>query len=281
MIRIKVPATSANFCIGFDTLGVALSIYNEYEFEKTEYDYLEGFDKEFMNETNLVLSSYKAFFREFSVDYIPISIKQIKQNIPTSRGLGSSAACIISGIVAANVISKSNFDNDLLLGLATKIEGHPDNVAPCLLGGFVASINSDKVYTTKYNVSSSLKFNVFIPPTKLSTSEARKVLPKTYTRSDVVYNISRVAQLGPALKSGDLEILKVILDDKIHEPYRIKLIENASKLKEELKKEEAITVISGSGSTMISISKDDIKYVSKDFKKVKVHIDRVGARIYD
>ncbi len=281
MIRIKVPATSANFCIGFDTLGVALNIYNEYEFSISEFDYLEGFDKKYMNETNLVLSSYKEFFKEFNLDYIPISIKQLKQNIPTSRGLGSSAACIVSGICAANVISKANLDNEKLLELCTKIEGHPDNVAPCLLGGFVASVNANKVYTTKYKISPSFKFNVYIPDTKLSTSDARKVLPKTYTRSEVVYNLSRIALLQNALKDGDLETLKVILDDKIHEPYRIKLIPHASELKEELSKEGAITLISGSGSTMISVSKENINYVPKNFKKVKVRIVNLGAQIYD
>lgn len=281
MIRIKVPATSANFCIGFDTLGVALSIYNEYSFDKSDYDFLEGFENLYMNENNLVLTSYKKFFTEFNISYIPVKIKQIKQNIPNSRGLGSSAACIIAGILAANRISKSDFDKEILLSLACKIEGHPDNVAPCLLGGFVASIVDERVNTIKYKVSSKLKFNVFIPDFKLSTEEARKVLPETYSRCDVVHNLSRMAFLSDALKNGNFETLKLILDDKIHEPYRTKLIPNAIDLKEEINKEDAILIISGSGSTMLSISLNDVRATSEYFKKIKVKIDNTGSKIYD
>lgn len=281
MIRIKVPATSANFCIGFDTLGVSLSLYNIYEFDKSTYDFLEGFENEFMNENNLVLTSYKAFFNEFKIDYIPVSIKQIKQNIPSSRGLGSSAACIVGGIFAANVLSNANISLDKLLLLATKIEGHPDNVAPCLLGGFVASLFDTKIITTKYKVSKKLKFNVFIPDTKLSTSLARSVLPETYTRSEVVSNISRMALLKSALKEGSIEQLKVILKDKIHEPYRMKLIPHASDLCSDLEKENAIGIISGSGSTMLAISDKDLKYTNEYFKKIKVHVDTLGVRIDD
>lgn len=281
MIRIKVPATSANFCIGFDTLGVALSIYNEYSFDKSDYDFLEGFENLYMNENNLVLTSYKKFFTEFNVPYIPVKIKQIKQHIPNSRGLGSSAACIVAGILAANRISESNFDKEKLLSLACQIEGHPDNVAPCLLGGFVASIVDKRVNTIKYKVSSKLKFNVFIPNFKLSTEEARKVLPETYSRCDVVHNLSRMAFLSDALKNGNFETLKLLLDDKIHEPYRIKLIPNAIDLKEEINKEEAILIISGSGSTMLSISLSDVRATSEYFKKIKVKIDNTGSKIYD
>ncbi len=281
MIRIKVPATSANFCIGFDTLGVALSIYNEYSFDKSDYDFLEGFENLYMNENNLVLTSYKKFFTEFNIPYIPVKIKQIKQNIPNSRGLGSSAACIVAGILAANKLSESNFDKEKLLSLSCQIEGHPDNVAPCLLGGFVVSIVDKRVNTIKYKVSSKLKFNVFIPNFKLSTEEARKVLPDTYSRKDVVYNLSRMAFLSDALKNGNFETLKLILDDKIHEPYRIKLIPNAIDLKEEINKEDAILIISGSGSTMLSISLSDVRATSKYFRKIKVKIDNTGSKIYD
>ncbi len=281
MIRIKVPATSANFCIGFDTLGVALSLYNEYSFDKSDYDFLEGFENLYMNENNLVLTSYKKFFTEFDIPYIPVKIKQIKQHIPNSRGLGSSAACIVAGILAANKLSESNFDKEKLLSLACQIEGHPDNVAPCLLGGFVASIVDERVNTIKYKVSSKLKFNVFIPNFKLSTEEARKVLPDTYSRKDVVYNLSRMAFLSDTLKNGNFETLKLILDDKIHELYRIKLIPNAIDLKEEINKEDAILIISGSGSTMLSISLNDVSTTVEYFKKIKVKIDNTGSKIYD
>ena len=122
MIKIKVPATSANFSIGFDVCGIAFNIYNEFLFEKSDKNKLAGFQKEFLNDNNLVLQSYKRFFKEYHLEYIPISITLSKSNVPDSRGLGSSATCIVAGVLAANLISKSNLSNEALLTLMSKIE---------------------------------------------------------------------------------------------------------------------------------------------------------------
>lgn len=280
--KIKVPATSANFGIGFDTLGVAINIYNEFEFIESSQDLVLDFDLKFNNENNLVLTSYKRFFTEFNIKYIPITIKLIRNDVAESRGLGSSATCIVAGILAANKISKANKSEALLLKLMTSIEGHPDNVAPAYLGGFVAStVSNNNVYPIKYNISSKLIFNVYISDFKLSTEEARKVLPKEYLRADVVHNLSRIVNLPYALSSGDFALLKVLLEDKIHEPYRIEIIEHAKELFESIRNEGAIPLISGSGSTILSISNKDINVEDLYYKQVSVQIDLEGAHIYD
>lgn len=280
--KIKVPATSANFGIGFDTLGVAFNIYNEFEFIESSQDLVLNFDLKFNNENNLVLTSYKRFFTEFNIKYIPVTIKLIKNDVPESRGLGSSATCIVAGILAANKMSKANKSESLLLKLMTRIEGHPDNVAPAYLGGFVAStVSNNNVYPIKYNISNKLVFNVYISDFKLSTEEARKVLPKEYLRADVVHNLSRIVNLTYALSNGDFELLKVLLEDKIHEPYRIEIIEHAKELFDSIKNVGAIPLISGSGSTILSISNKDISVSDQYYKQVSVKIDLEGAHIYD
>ena len=282
MIRIKVPATSANFCIGFDTCGIAFNLYNEYSFEEADYDLLTGFDTKFMNEFNLVLKSYHKFFEYFNIDYIPASISLLKEEIPVSRGLGSSAACIVAGVLGANKLSEANKSERELLYLMTLIEGHPDNVAPAFLGGFIAAIKNDnEIDYVKYNVSKKLKFNVFIPQYTLSTEEARKVLPKKYDRVDVVSNLSRIINLPYALKVGDLNLLKKLLIDKIHEPYRFPLIENAETLKKEVLDKDAILIISGSGSTLLSISYKNLKIDNPNFKCKNVCVNTKGVEYID
>ena len=278
MIKIRVPATSANFCIGFDVCGVALNIYNIFGFEKSDKDILEGFDSKFNNSNNLVLTSYKEFFKKFNIDYIPIKITLVEQNIPNKRGLGSSASCIVAGVLAANIISNSKISDDLLLSLMTSIEGHPDNVSPAFLGNFVASFKKDDlVKYVKYDIDNKLILNVFISNQEVGTEEARNVLPNLYEVKDVVSNLSRIIHLPYALENGDFNLLKDILIDQIHEPYRLKIIDGAIDLINELKKQNAIGIISGSGSTILSISLSDFEICNNKFKKMKVSVDKIGA----
>lgn len=282
MIKIKVPATSANFSIGFDVCGIAFNIYNEFLFEKSDKNKLAGFQKEFLNDNNLVLQSYKRFFKEYHLEYIPISITLSKSNVPDSRGLGSSATCIVAGVLAANLISKSNLSNEALLTLMSKIEGHPDNVAPAFLGGFVASYkNKDEYKSIRYHVSHNLYFNVYIPNQHLSTEEARNVLPLNYSREDVISNLSRIIHLPNALVNGDYKLLKDLLKDKIHEPYRLKLIEHSNDLIKQLSEIGATCIISGSGSTMLGISDKEFSINNPYFKEVLVEVDLKGATIDD
>jgi homoserine kinase len=281
MIKISVPATSANFCIGFDTIGVAFNLYNTFSFDKAFKDTLENFDPKFGLDNNLVLEAYKYFYKKLNKEYIPVLIKEELQDIPSSRGLGSSATCIVAGIVAANIISKSNLDNDTLLSLMIDLEGHPDNVAPAFLGGFITSFyDNGKYYTNRYNVSKDYHFSAFVSNQKLSTKMSRSVLPLNYKREDVVSNISRIINLPRYLENCNLSYLRHILKDSIHEPYRLKLIDHSSELIEKINK-YGIGIISGSGSTILGIFDKDIDIIDNNFSQIKVKVTNEGVIVND
>ena len=183
MIKVKVPATSANLGPGFDTLGLALNLYNTYYFEETtEGLEITGCHESYNNESNLVYSSFMK-----TLDIVGYSLKgglkiHIESNIPLSRGLGSSASCIVGGIKGANILAGSPLSDDEIIEWATSIEGHPDNIAPAVLGGLVTSIMEDgKVLHNKIKVVYGLKFLALIPdftlsqlPGKLSRNQTKK-----------------------------------------------------------------------------------------------------------
>lgn len=145
MIRVRVPATSANLGPGFDSLGIALSIYNEYEFELKEDIGVsfEGVEREFQNEDNIIFKAINKTFNKYNFKFNGIKIKLIKQEIPISRGLGSSSSCIVAGIVGAFALMGKQINKDEILSLAVEIEGHPDNVCPAIFGGLVVTIMTD------------------------------------------------------------------------------------------------------------------------------------------
>ena len=156
---VRTYATSANIGSGFDTLGMCFNLYNEYEFKINSYYEIVGFDKEFQNPANnLIISSYEEVFNRLKKTIIPIYLKEIKRNIPPSRGLGSSASCIVAGIMIANDVLSNPLTKEELFQIASSLEGHPDNVAPLIFGGFCASFKSDKYYTTSLKVNKKLTF---------------------------------------------------------------------------------------------------------------------------
>ena len=277
MLRIKVPATSANLCIGFDTLGIAFNIYNTFGFERAIVDDVSAFDKNFKN-NNLVLESYSKFYEYYNIEYIPVKITPICIGVPESRGLGSSATCIVAGVCAANIISGLNLSKEELLDICASIEGHPDNVLPALIGGLCAAFKADKYYFKKYNVSSKLNFYSLVPNFKLQTEKSRSVLPKCYSRDDVVHNLSRIVHLPDAFSEGNLTLIKAIFNDRIHEPYRYDLIPNSQEVKEYFK--DCALAISGAGSSLLLIC--DKLIVLKEiygFKVINVLVDSVGCEI--
>ena len=252
--RISVPASSANLGPGFDVLGLALDLANTCEFKLSD-------DKnEFENNinSNLIYKAYKYAFDFYGEEVLPVEF-DVDTNIPLSRGLGSSASCIVMGIMAAFDVMKRDFDKKEILKLATKMEGHPDNVAPAIFGNAVASIlKDDQVYLEKFEVSNNFKFLAIIPEFKLPTKEARDALPKTYSKEDAVFNLSRLSMLILSLISGNEENLKVALDDKIHEPYRLKLIPEIDEIEKIIDDSDALGhYLSGAGSTIMVVLKAD------------------------
>ena len=277
MIHIRVPATSANMGPGFDSLGIALNMYNHIYFEEIE----EGFEIELkrkqsidipVNKNNIIYKTIFDFYLEIGKTMPGIKIIQ-KDYIPIARGLGSSAACIVAGLMAANYLSGYNYSKYDLAKIASKIEGHSDNTNPALFGSMVISAFDD--YEMKYvklNVPKNFVFVAMIPDFPVSTKDSRNVLPKTVSINDAIYNSSRVGLLVASIMNNSIDNLKMALDDKIHQPYRKHLIPRMKNIFEASESFGAVgTYLSGAGSTLMAIvTKDKIvnfEYKMKEFLK--------------
>ncbi|WBY63984.1 MAG: Homoserine kinase [Thermocaproicibacter melissae] len=256
MIRIQVPATSANLGSGFDSLGIALNLYNQVWMEESDTISITSKDDVPIpkDETNLIYWAAKSLYERCGHKLPGLKIIQLN-NIPMARGLGSSSACIVAGILGANRMLGSPLSQKELTDLAAEIEGHPDNTTPAIEGGLVASaMEAGRVYSVSVPVSEKIRFVLFIPPFELKTEKARSVLPQQYSRDDAVYNLSRSALMTASLFSGKLENLRVAVQDKIHQPYRSGLIEHLDdvfRMSYELG--SLGTYVSGAGPTIISM----------------------------
>lgn len=260
MIKITVPATSANVGPGFDCLGLAVNMYGTFIFEPSSQRLeITGCEPIYQNDSNLV---YQAFVKgcEYLNQEVPSVKLTIDSEIPVSRGLGSSASCIVAGIKAAGLWFNQDFTDDRLVQLATQMEKHPDNIAPAVYGKLCSAfLDGDKVELTQYEVSPSLKFTAIIPNYKMSTKEARAALPKQMTYADITFQISHSLALVQALAQGNFDKLSATLKDKMHQPYRTKLIKDYDEIERITQKHNSLIYLSGSGSTMMLISPDEEK----------------------
>lgn len=273
MIKYKVPATSANLGIGFDCLGIALSLYDYFEIEESDKFILEGFINNNVK-NNLFVEAYKKTCRYKKDKVVPLRVK-LKADVPISRGLGSSSCMIVGGIYAYSVLHNDCLTKEEMLKLATNIEGHPDNVAPCIYGGLCVSSDNK---TTLLKVSNKWHFGVWIPPYEVKTSEARKVLPTSYSREDAVSNIANAIKGIKALETFDLDNIVSLSKDKIHEPYRKPLIKDFTKYEKLAYQSGAKAfLISGSGSTCLSISDKDLT-IDESINYQNVKVDHKGVR---
>lgn len=297
--KIVVPATSANIGSGFDCTGLALNLYNTvyidtYDIVDNNVDIMSLDNVEVpTDEDNLIYRTIEQYFNYFGESVPGILIRQ-KNDIPIARGLGSSSACIVAGLLGANAILKDVCDRKKLLDMAAEIEGHPDNVAPAFLGGFSSSVISDKkVFSERFEVEESLRFFAFIPPHELETSVARSVIPRKIDHCDAVFNLSRSALLTAAFAKKDYSLLKIAVEDRLHQPYRIDMISGA---KEIFKIADSLgsigTFISGAGSSIMAIVSGDnesfmneaerlilLNESTRDYIIKSLKVDNVGARI--
>ena len=268
MVSIKVPATSANMGPGFDCLGIALDLYNHYEIEETASGLeIIGCEECYSNETNLIYISMQKCFE--ILNYQPKGLKiNINSSIPISRGLGSSAACIVSGVAAANELAGGKLSKAQLLEIANSIEGHPDNVTPALLGGMMIAVqDKGKVYYENVKIADNLRFCAMIPDFTLSTSEARAALPNNLTYSDAIFNISRATLLVTALANGSYDLIKYACEDSLHQPYRSKLIPGYDEIVQKSKELDCLGVfLSGAGPTIMAIIKSEDKSFTSDMQ---------------
>lgn len=262
MIKIQIPATSANLGSGFDSLGVALNLYNYVWIEETDEIDISSNDVVDVprDESNLIYWSAERLYKECGKTLPGLKIIQ-ENNIPMTRGLGSSSACIAAGLIAANRFLGSPLSQHDLVNLACKIEGHPDNTTPALLGGLVtAAMENGRVYSVSVPVAKNIRFGVFIPPFELKTEVARNALPNEYTRENAVYNLSRSSLMTAALFSGSLENLRVAVQDSIHQPFRKKFINGVDtvfRMTYELGSYG--TYISGAGPSIIAIIDNNLE----------------------
>lgn len=279
--RVTTPATSANLGPGFDFCGVALDLYNVYDFSKSEEYELVGFGD---IKDNLVLSSYKYVFKKLKIEEVKVKIELVRQDIPVARGLGSSSSAIVAGVIAA--IHFSNYketNEENIIKMMVELEGHPDNVLPCYYGGLITTIPTDNsFYINKINCSKDLRFITMIPNYQVKTKKARKVLKKKYKREIVTLNSSRLVLFKDAFTYGDMDLFKLVLVDYVHEPFRKKLIKEYNDLKTLAINNNLPLIISGSGPTTILLCNNDVKAlvtkedVLKELPNLQVEILKVS-----
>ena len=268
-VSVKVPATTANLGPGFDSLGLALPIYNTITVEETimpgtgiEINIIDETNEQDIisiptDENNIVYKAIELLYN--SIGQTPSELKiTIRTQIPIARGLGSSAAVIVGGLLAANELLGRPADEAALLSIATEIENHPDNITPALVGGFVVSSLEDdgSVVYSKMNWPKDWNITVCIPDYELSTSIARSVLPAEVPMKDAIFNLKHTAMLVQAVNTHDEKLMKIALDDRLHQQYRERLIPGLKEIKEALKHEENVmgVVISGAGPSVLVIS---------------------------
>ena len=265
-VTVRVPATSANCGPGFDSLGLALTLYNDFTFTISDETFgfsleVEGEGKDSFHASgrNMAFASFLAVWNKIT-NHKRIGIDVHMHNeVPKSRGLGSSSTAIVAGVTAASILSGANLTLDEILQEANAMEGHPDNVAPAIYGGFTISFQENGVaHTLRTIPKMPLQFIAVVPDMQLSTHMAREAIPKEIPHPDAVFNSSRTALLTAALLEDRPELLQFALEDKLHQPYRAKLIPG---LPEVFAAGEAAgaykCIISGSGSTLLAYASPD------------------------
>lgn len=277
MIKVSVPATSANCSIGFDSLGMALEWRAVFTFEPADELSVTGCDEEFANENNLVVKAFELAAKSAGKEVPPFHL-HIESEIPLARGLGSSSACVVGGLAGANAWFDLGLTKEELLDLAIELEGHPDNAAPALMGDMTACF---KIPENKKNpesdsgyVCSPIEVKNFctlavIPNYEVSTPEARKVLPEMIRLKDAASQTGRALVFRQAMESGDEKLLSLCCEDVYHEPYRSKLIPEYDYFSSKAMEEELPFWISGSGSTMLYLSSEPerLEKLKAEFEK--------------
>ena len=256
-IVVKIPASTANLGPGFDALGMALSLYAWLELtvaEQTEIHlYGDGMEGIPTDHNNLVYKVAQSVFAKVGIPEQALKISMYSE-IPLTRGLGSSASAIVGALVAANALLGNKLTSDELFHMATELEGHPDNVGASIFGGIVIS-SWDEVTApyVKLTPPSTLETLVIVPDFQLSTEKARHALPAQYSKADVVFNIGRSSLLVAALASGQLDLIRFAMQDRVHQPYRAALIPGMEYILEQATNKGALGVaLSGAGPTLIA-----------------------------
>ncbi|MEV3977340.1 homoserine kinase [Nonomuraea sp. NPDC049758] len=292
-VRIRVPATSANLGPGFDALGLALTLYDDVEATLTAEPGVrvsvagEGAGEVDLGEGHLVVRAMReAYARMGTPQPAGIALRCVNR-IPHARGLGSSSAAVCAGILAARALSDGGLSDDEVFALATEMEGHPDNVAPCLAGGLTVAWtdHAGAARMVKLAPDERVRPVVVIPTTRLATETARGLLPKDVPHKDASFNAGRAALLIAALTSRpEPELLLAATEDRLHQPYRAPAMPESARLVERLRAVGVPAVVSGAGPTVLAFSSPDTQdliapEVGNDWHIQQMDVDPVGANV--
>ena len=288
-MRVSVPATSANLGPGFDTLGIAIRLKNQVIIKPSKFHSVslkgEGANNPALKDNNMFIAIFNDFYHNLCSKRRSFRFEFVNE-IPLSRGLGSSSAVIISAIASAYAIEGIELSKEKLLNLALAYETHPDNITPAVMGGFcVATVNNNEVQYIKKNLPKNLAAVIVVPSRPMSTNLSRKALPYKYSKEDATFNISHSSLLTAAFMSENWDMLKDASDDMFHQQYRMKQMPELFEVqKVALSNGSLMSTLSGSGSTLFSITHaSDAKRIEtilrKKFPHFKVFIsgfDNVG-----
>jgi homoserine kinase len=263
ILRVRTPATSANLGAGFDTIGMALSLYNifsvterlpigEFHIDTVGEGAIELSDIE----SNMIVKSYLAACGFWGVKGTGFGLAS-NNAIPLNRGLGSSASAVVAGVLIADALNGVNASEEELLRLMTKLEGHPDNVAPCYLGGMTVSCwDSDNLrYVRLPSLPSDMYVVVAVPDVKVRTSDARDALPEKVEFTDAIFNVGRAALLAASWATGEWDLLSWGMDDRLHQQYRAKLFPGGDVIMDRVRAIPGCigVAISGSGPSVLAL----------------------------
>ena len=298
-VRVQVPASTTNLGPGFDALGVALNLYNRIELDELPWNFTiivegEGSDSISRDESNICVQAVKKVYGRVGRELSGLWMKQ-RNHIPLARGLGSSSAALVGGLVGANLLLGNPLSLDELVEMAVEMEGHPDNVVPALVGGFCISVmdESGKTIFARAPVVDRYKWVIVVPNFEVSTKSARKKLPKNVSLSDAVFNLQRVGMLMTSFAYGRDELFYEAMQDRLHQPYRADLMGPLEEVFAAARSAGALGVcISGAGPCILSLALENAGKVGNAMRKVylshgigcRMHILRIaneGAREVD
>lgn len=289
---VRIPATSANLGPGFDSLGLALQLYNDFHITPSILQSIkiqgegEGVPK-LLKENNFIkiFNEVRASLDAESANHSFL----LQNNIPISRGLGSSSAAIVGAIVGAYQSLGVKYTKDIIINRALKYEKHPDNITPAVNGGFnVSMLKNNRVFYIKTKISSDIKAVVVIPNKPISTKHSRRSIPKQIPLNDAVFNLSRASMIASIFAQKRWHLLKFVGDDKIHQDLRMGLFPALFSVRKEAMKNGALmSVLSGSGSSFISICyRDDSARIASalakkfsEFRVLDLEFDNNGISI--
>lgn len=269
MIRVQVPATTANLGPGFDCLGMALELYNVVEISPAGRGLTievlgEGASEIPRDERNLAYQAALRVFRQANYAHQGLKMRLINQ-IPPARGLGSSTAAVVGGIIAANLLAGGKLGMKEIISLAATMEGHPDNVTAAVLGGIVVSVQAEgEIKYLKIQPPPGLKGVVAVPDFTLTTRTAREILPQQVSFQDAVFNMGRVALLVASLQQGDLSLLATAMEDRLHQTCRAGMIPGFKKVLAATRLAGARGVtLSGAGPTVIAFADGNFELIAR------------------